>query len=353
LNKYTQEDRQEYKITFETGEELYESGGGPVDNTNAFVMHWEAVGAAGDDAFTVNGNKTDDIWLETNTTSVLYYYRNTSNNKITYTTSSALNATSASRFTIEFKDTSVAVTSVGLTGSGTGVEVNWSIDDEGGHGDIEINTELSSDELKYLGETDSDTTVANDVKYNSADISGWKQDTRTAQGFLISSYYDSDSADEFMFSVPGDNVDYDVEVIVSGTSATVSTTGGTTVVNTVAGVSVIKLDSEVTDPASKNLILVGGPAVNSLTAQALGLAYPTTGAASTIPENAATLRLVSNAFGGSNSALVVAGWEADDTRNAASVLQNYASHASALAGNSEVEVRGSTVTAVGGDVTTT
>ncbi len=98
--------------------------------------------------------------------------------------------------------------------------------------------------------------------------------------------------------------------------------------------------------------MVGGPAVNSLTAQALGLSYPTTGAASTIPENAATLRLVSNAFGGSNSALVVAGWGADDTRNAAGVLQDYASHASALAGNSEVEVRGSTVTAVGGDVTT-
>ena len=62
--------------------------------------------------------------------------------------------------------------------------------------------------------------------------------------------------------------------------------------------------------------------------------------------------MVSNAFGGSNAALVVAGWDADDTRNAASVLQDYASHASALAGNSEVEVRGSTVTAVGGDVTT-
>lgn len=348
LNKYTQEDRQEYKISFETGEELYESGGGPADNTNAFVMHWEAVGATGDDAFTVNNKKTDDVWIESNSTAVLYYYYNTTNNKITYTTSTKHNATSATRFTIDFKDSSLAVTSTGIKDT----EVNWSIDDEAQHGDIIINTEMSSNELKYLGETDGDTTVANDVRYNLTDISGWKQDTRTDGGFIIHSYYDTDSADEFMFSVPGDNADYDVEVIVSGTTSTVSTTGGSTQVNSVAGVSVIKLDSEVTDPASKNLILVGGPAVNSLTASALGLDYPTTGAASTIPENAATLRMVSNAFGGSNSALVVAGWDADDTRNAASVLQDYASHASALAGNSEVEVRGSTVTAVGGDVTT-
>ena len=347
LNKYTQEDRQEYKISFETGEELYESGGVTADNTNANVMHWEAVGATGDDAFTVGGKSTDDVWAELYESTVALYYYNTTNNRITY----AANGTNGTVFTIDFKDTSVTVTS-NSTGAPNVTVIDWYIDDEGGHGDLIINTEESGEDLKYLGETDSDSTVTNDIRYNLKDISGWKQDTRTERGFIISSYYDSDSADEFMFSVPGDNVDYDVEVIVSGTSATVSITGGTTQVNSVAGVSVIKLDSEITDPASKNLILVGGPAVNSLTASALGLEYPTTGAASTIPENAATLRMVSNAFGGSNSALVVAGWDADDTRNAASVLQDYASHASALAGNSEVEVRGSTVTAVGGDVTT-
>ncbi len=64
LSKYTQEDRQEYKISFETGEELFEAGENVSDNTNAFVMHWQAVGASGDDAFTVAGTlKTDDIWV--------------------------------------------------------------------------------------------------------------------------------------------------------------------------------------------------------------------------------------------------------------------------------------------------
>jgi len=347
LNGYTQEDRQEYKVTFETGEELYESGALTVDNTNANVMHWEAVGATGDDAFKVGGKETDDVWVELYGDTVALYYYNKTNNRITY----ASNGTNTTAFTLEFKDSSITVTS-NTTGTAAATSVDWYIVEGGSHGALIMNTEESNGDLKYLGETDSDSTVTNDIRYNLTDISGWKQDTRTERGFILSSYYDSDSADEFSFSIPGDNADYDVEVIVSGTSSAVSTTGGTTQVNSVAGVSVIKLDSEITDPASKNLILVGGPAVNSLTASALGLDYPTTGAASTVPENAATLRMVSNAFGGSNSALVVAGWDADDTRNAASVLQDYSSHASALAGNSEVEVRGSTVTAVGGDVTT-
>ena len=345
LNTYTQEDRQEYRITMETGEELMGSGN-VTDNTNAKVMHWEAVGASGDDAFTVNSQKTDDVWVSLDGSNTRLHYYNTTSNKISFI-GLATNSTTA--FTLDYKDTALNV-NLNFTGDGTW---NFTLDEKGNHNDVIINMENdTSGDFGYLGETEGDSIVTTDIRYNNTDISGWKEDTRTERGLILKSYYDTDSADEFSFSIPGDITDYDVEVIVSGTGSTVSTTGGTTVVNSVAGVSVIKLDSEITDPASKNLILVGGPAVNSLTAQALGLSYPTTGAASTIPENAATLRMVSNAFGGSNSALVVAGWGADDTRNAASVLQDYSSHASALAGNSEVEVRGSTVTAVGGDVTT-
>ena len=51
--------------------------------------------------------------------------------------------------------------------------------------------------------------------------------------------------------------------------------------------------------------MVGGPAVNRLTAQAMGLNYPTTGADSGVPEGADFIRMVENAFGGSITALVV------------------------------------------------
>jgi len=82
---------------------------------------------------------------------------------------------------------------------------------------------------------------------------------------------------------------------------------------------------------NKNMILVGGPAVNRLTAAVLGLTYPAYGVDSTVPENAAMIKVVENAFGGGKVAYVVAGWEAANTQAACSVLQQYDDY-SALTG---------------------
>ncbi|MBI4095272.1 MAG: S-layer protein, partial [DPANN group archaeon] len=100
----------------------------------------------------------------------------------------------------------------------------------------------------------------------------------------------------------------------------------------VAGVPVAKLDTEVTDKTAFHSILVGGPAVNRLTASAMGKAYPSTGTDSGVPENAAMLRLVENAFGGTKTALIVAGWSASNTRDASTVLKDFASYADKLKG---------------------
>ena len=138
-------------------------------------------------------------------------------------------------------------------------------------------------------------------------------------------------------------------IIISGPGTTTTSREYSSVtVNSVAGMDVVKLDSEVTDAAAKNLILVGGPAVNSLTAEAMGLSFPTYGADSGIPEGAALLKSIDNAFGGSNSALVVAGWSADDTRNAARYLQAYNSNS--LSGDSMTVTGPSTATS-GGEAT--
>jgi len=66
-----------------------------------------------------------------------------------------------------------------------------------------------------------------------------------------------------------------------------------------------------------NLILVGGPCVNSLTAEYMGLTYPACEDASTIQENKALIKLVEM---NGKSALIVAGWEKADTQRAASKL---------------------------------
>ncbi|MBI3190686.1 S-layer protein, partial [archaeon] len=96
-----------------------------------------------------------------------------------------------------------------------------------------------------------------------------------------------------------------------------------------------KLDKEVVDAdkTTKNLILVGGPVVNTLVRDLAtsnktwdGNRWATEG------QGTAILQLVSDAFATGKSALVVAGYSAADTRTVANVLQQYDSHTSELTG---------------------
>ena len=230
---------------------------------------------------------------------------------------------------------------------------------------LELSTIAGSDNLVFEANkedaTDSGSDVilgdaqdeeAAEVKVGSSNYGTKDFDLLFAGGFILENPESNGNGDgKIVMEIPSEEVKANVIVTGPGTSTTTAEYSSVTV-NSVAGQSVIKLDTEVTDPASRNLILVGGPAVNRLTAQAMGLNYPTTGADSGIPEGAALIRMIDNAFGGSNTAVVVAGWDAEDTRAAASVLQNYRSYANQLDGKMEVKVSGTSVSAVGGDVAT-
>ena len=102
-----------------------------------------------------------------------------------------------------------------------------------------------------------------------------------------------------------------------------------------------------------NLILVGGPAVNSIVAE-LAAAGKTRTAEEWRTEtdgvrdyaDSALIEAVDDAFTTGKTALVVAGYGADDTGNAAYVLQNYAKFADQLTGKAKVTVTGTTTDAV-------
>jgi len=132
-----------------------------------------------------------------------------------------------------------------------------------------------------------------------------------------------------------------IDIFVAPTTATITTGEGGEVtyeeVVPIADEGIAALDTDgVVESAktSKNLILVGSPAVNRLTAQALGVPYPTYGSQWTADENMsakvqipgegnAVLNMVNDAFTEGKVALVVAGWSAADTQAACTVLQQY------------------------------
>jgi len=122
-----------------------------------------------------------------------------------------------------------------------------------------------------------------------------------------------------------------------------SATGGNTY-NAVVGVTsaVAKLDTEMTSAmkTEKNLVLVGGPCVNTL-AQALVDAakapldanYTCTGGLGTAWEaNTGYLMLISDAFTTGKFAILAAGTNAAQTRMATSILQDYPAYATQLTG---------------------
>ncbi|MEM4396672.1 MAG: S-layer protein, partial [Candidatus Woesearchaeota archaeon] len=102
------------------------------------------------------------------------------------------------------------------------------------------------------------------------------------------------------------------------------------------------LDTEVLGQVGRaNMISVGGPAVNRVSAELMGLTYPTYGTASGIPKDSGLIKMFKT---GSKVGIVVAGWEEEQSRMAARVLAEYlvsGKYASDLKDKEEVVVTGS------------
>ena len=79
-------------------------------------------------------------------------------------------------------------------------------------------------------------------------------------------------------------------------------------------------DTELADWKATNVIVIGGPCINSVAAELMGFSYPTCGAESGFEEGKAKIKLVE---GDENVALLVAGYAEMDTRRACTVLKNY------------------------------
>ncbi|MCX6819058.1 MAG: S-layer protein [Candidatus Aenigmarchaeota archaeon] len=132
-----------------------------------------------------------------------------------------------------------------------------------------------------------------------------------------------------------------MDFFVLGPDGAVSTqaaaTGGTVNKQTSVKTAVAKLDKDVSeaDKNNDNIILVGGPAVNTLVAELAAGSTPLTKDRDwyvTEGKGTAIIDLVADAWGTGKAALVVAGHSWDDTKAVTDILLNYDAHASDLTG---------------------
>ncbi|MCD6398384.1 MAG: hypothetical protein J7L08_00500, partial [Candidatus Aenigmarchaeota archaeon] len=169
----------------------------------------------------------------------------------------------------------------------------------------------SSDDMTV---TTSGATLKED---DDSDIK-WGLDAANWGALMV---WDSNDKNDLTISYPEEKVIADV--YIAPVTATSTTSTGEVTRTGVIKTPVASVDTDVTtaQKTNKNLILVGGPCVNKLTAEALGMDFPTCGSASGIPENGYMIKLVKDAFATGKYAMVIAGWEAENTQAACAKVQ--------------------------------
>ncbi len=156
----------------------------------------------------------------------------------------------------------------------------------------------------------------------------------------------TDTQNEYNVVYPDTEVFGSFFVTTTPTAELTKTTAGkvqtTTVTRIDVGAAVLDTDPAVAgQETKKNLIVVGGPAANRASAVLLGKPFPSYGADSGIPENAAIIKLVEQTDG--HVALVVAGWNAEDSQRASRVVAQYDKYLKDQKGKTEVQVTGTSL----------
>jgi hypothetical protein len=204
-----------------------------------------------------------------------------------------------------------------------------------------------------LGVTDASSEVdeVNATTHGTVREAGRKsQEIVDDSGILLQNTDTYGASDKVVFKIPFKTLYAKVSFGKRGSAVSGSTVSYTSYPAVPITSAIARLDTELTAADKlKHLIAIGGSGVNSVTAEALGLSYPTYGTAGGVPENKGLIKMVTSPYDATKYVIIVAGWEVENTRAAASALQLYDTK---LAGQtaSAVEVTGTvgapTVTAV-------
>ena len=194
---------------------------------------------------------------------------------------------------------------------------------------INLTTNLVTNETTSGGFGTKDDSVGANVKVlntpkGTKEIGAWKENTLTQDGIKI---YDPDEYgdnNKFVFGIPSDIGDnFKATVVVAGKEATTTTTG----TQFTKPPSVTFLDTQIDTVKDRNIISVGGSAVNRVSAKILGLTYPTYGgdqawqdATGVTGEGQALIKVFDSPYATGKVAMIVAGWTGVDTQRAGKAI---------------------------------
>ncbi len=365
LDKASTSEYQTYEFKDST-EELFDEGGTVSLSSSAGVVLLKSMGGTKDGFKLTVGStvyESDQIAIQVNNSGsggsgVNVYYKDHDNgNKFR---KGLNNVTSSSALKLNFQDAQPTLTITTNNVAGTSqLKMNLTLEGDTGADTLFYFEEssASSSAFTYVGHSDSDTTKTADLLYGNTpgaerDISGWEEDVRTGDGTVLMDPDSNSPSDVYKLKLPADfGTDFEISVVAYGPGTTATSGTGGKIKQVVPVTSAVaKLDTEVPNPETlgKDLVLVGGPAVNRLTAKLMKLTFPHYGSAGGLPfgEGEGYVSYHANGFATGQDVVTVQGWSAQNTRAAASVLQQFASFASKLDGKTAVKVTGSATSPV-------
>ncbi|MFH0961475.1 MAG: S-layer protein [archaeon] len=345
-----------FAITKETSPNIYRDNSTLRDTSAAGLKF---VFPKADVAQLVNGTDikndgTTGVYLDTayagaTLTSTLTFYPDTTDATASYLAVS----NSSNLLVLTYSDTKVRIGIVPSSATLANVTVNVTKTDGTSSELFYATVTLASGDVSQIAQGTGDPN-SNDLVYTGSITSATTKGTfeypyYTDFGVKIETPKTDLKAERVRFSVPSEPNKYVVilgkdttiqEQIAAGQTGLLSKVkidaitvdGATTMSKVPISAPVAVLDTEVTD-RDMNMVLVGGPSVNSLV-KALGGVYASAATYSGVGK----LFWVDGGLSAGKAVVVVAGWDADNTRAAAYVLANYDKHA--LAGKTEVTVTG-------------
>lgn len=215
----------------------------------------------------------------------------------------------------------IAISKIGIS-TANDINISISTPDEDAFDNVNPTT------LKFQivdATTDIDLNVGNALSARSPEGDSDLSIFYTSMGARIEQRKESSGPDSLKIAYPKTQKVPLVYFTASGATVGTSTAGSENVNINRIEVGAAKLDSEVSNVEAQNVISIGGPCVNAITAELAGVAKGTCGMAGadaiSLRENKAVLKLLDQT--GGKVALIVAGWRAEDTRRACMVLSNY------------------------------
>ena len=298
------------KVTVEIDDDIdlaEDTGGDTIDNAWGIKFSTDS----GSEDFTVSGTKTEEVWVvyqggDAAAVPEIWYKDGSDEYNNSNTTLS---------FNMRLDSENVEI-NVPYNNS---AEANYSITFPGSGEVLMFNATHGND---YFGSGDEDDAA--DLHYNGNSIGTADYDG----GYFVTNYgawFENpedmfNSGSSWEFSVPDERQEATVVVRTAGSFVSGGSAGGTSYQVNAAGLGLGILDTDAPALGSKPMIIVGGPAVNSVAAEVMG--NPTTEELlETFSEGKAIIKYYDD-----SQALLVAGWGALETQGASNVVADYMSH---------------------------